>query len=63
MDSLVYNQVVSYSCKRVGVSQGIADSMINLTTKLGSYLCKLTGQFTRQYYMYREGEGGGGKGI
>ena len=32
MDSLTYNQVVSYSCKRVGVSQCTTDSKISLDT-------------------------------
>ena len=32
MDILVYNQVVSYSCKMVGVSQGSTDSTIFLNT-------------------------------
>ena len=32
MDSLVYNQVVSYSCKRVGVSQVTTYSTIFLDT-------------------------------
>ena len=32
MDSLVYNQLVSYSCKRVGVSQVTTDITIFLDT-------------------------------